>query len=135
MDNGYPTKVIAVDALGSQIFSKHKHDRLIPGLGSAICPQLTPTDGVYKVTHVNDIDCVVGCRRLARTEAILAGGSSGGVISAVEQMSNEIPEGSNVVALLPDRGERYLDTIYSDAWVRENLGDITHQWSAKVKEA
>ncbi len=135
MDNGYPTKVIAVDALGSQIFSNHKHDRLLPGLGSAICPQLTPTDGVHKIVHVNDIECVVGCRRLARTEAILAGGSSGGVISAVERMSNEIPEGSNVVALLPDRGERYLDTIYSDAWVRENLGDITHQWSAKVKEA
>jgi 2,3-diaminopropionate biosynthesis protein SbnA len=129
MDHGYPTKVIAVDALGSQIFSNFKHDRLIPGLGSAICPKLTPTDGVHKLLHVTDIDCVVGCRRLARTEAILAGGSSGGVISALERMSNEIPEGSTVVALLPDRGERYLDTIYSDEWVRENLGDITHHWS------
>jgi len=134
-DHGYPTKVIAVDALGSQIFSNRKHDRLIPGLGSAICPQLTPTDGVHKTVYVNDVDCVTGCRRLARTEAILAGGSSGGVISAVEQMSNEIPEGSTVVVLLPDRGERYLNTIYSDAWVRENLGDISHHWSAEVKEA
>jgi 2,3-diaminopropionate biosynthesis protein SbnA len=133
MDHGYPTKVIAVDALGSQIFSNYKHDRLIPGLGSAICPKLTPTDGVHKLLHVTDIDCVVGCRRLARTEAILAGGSSGGVISALERMSNEIPEGSTVVALLPDRGERYLDTIYSDEWVRENLGDITHHWSKAAK--
>ena len=135
MDHGYPTKVIAVDALGSQIFSNSKHDRLIPGLGSAICPRLTPTEGVYKFLHVSDIDCVVGCRRLARTEAILAGGSSGGVISAVDRMSKEIPEGSTVVVLLPDRGERYLDTIYSDGWVRENLGDIAHQWSKAVKEA
>ena len=123
-DHGYPTKIIAVDALGSQIFSNYKHNRLMPGLGSAICPKLTPTDGVHKILHVNDIDCVAGCRRLVRTEAILAGGSSGGVISAVDQMSKEIPEGSTVVVLLPDRGERYLDTIYSDDWVRENLGDI-----------
>ena len=129
VDHGYPTKVIAVDALGSQIFSNRKHGRLIPGLGSAICPTLTPTDGVHKILHVTDVDCVVGCRRLARTEAILAGGSSGGVISAVEQMSNEIPKKSTVVALLADRGERYLDTIYSDEWVRENLGDISHYWS------
>ena len=135
VEHGYPTKVIAVDALGSQIFSNNKYDRLIPGLGSGICPQLTPTDGVYKVLHVSAIDCVVGCRRLARTEAILAGGSSGGVISAVERMKDEIPKGSSVVALLPDRGERYLDTIYSDEWVREKLGDIAHHWSRKAKEA
>ena len=134
-DHGYPTRVIAVDALGSQIFSNNKHSRLIPGLGSAICPKLTPTDGVHKVMHVNDVDCVVGCRRLARTEAILAGGSSGAVITALDRMSDEIPEGSTVVVLLPDRGERYLDTIYSDRWVRENLGDIDHHWLKIAKEA
>jgi len=123
-DHGYPTKVIAVDALGSQIFSNFKHDRLVPGLGSAVCPKLTPTNGVHRFLHVTDIDCVVGCRRLARKEAILAGGSSGGVISAIDRVSGEIPKNSTVVALLPDRGERYLDTIFSDEWVRENLGDI-----------
>ncbi len=129
VDHGYPTRVIAVDALGSQIFSDNKHRRLVPGLGSAICPKLTPDEGVHKIMHVNDVDCVVGCRRLAQTEAILAGGSSGGVITALDRMSSEIPEGSTVVVLLPDRGERYLDTIYSDNWVRENLGDIAHHWS------
>ena len=133
-DHGYPTRVIAVDALGSQIFSNHKHDRLVPGLGSAICPKLTPTEGVHKYIHVTDTDCVVGCRRLARTEAILAGGSSGGVISAIDRMSKEISENATVVALLPDRGERYLDTIYSDIWVRDNLGDIADRWSKAVKE-
>jgi cysteine synthase A len=135
VDHGYPTKVVAVDALGSQIFSNHKHQRLVPGLGSAICPGLTPIDGVHKIMHMNDVDCVTGCHRLARTEAILAGGSSGAVITALDRMSDEIPEGSTVVVLLPDRGERYLDTIYSDQWVRENLGDINHQWLTKAKEA
>ena len=133
-DHGYPTKVIAVDALGSQIFSNDNHERLIPGLGSGICPALTPTRGVHKIMHVATTDCVVGCRRLARTEAILAGGSSGGVIAAVERMSNEIPVGSKVVVLLPDRGERYLDTIYSDEWVRETLGNIAHHWIKDIKE-
>jgi cysteine synthase A len=90
---------------------------------------LTPDDGVHKVIHVTAIDCIAGCRRLARTEAILAGGSSGAVISAIERMSGEIPRNASVVALFPDRGERYLDTIYSDEWVRENLGDIAHHWS------
>lgn len=135
MDHGYPTKVIAVDALGSQIFSSSKHNRLIPGLGSAISPELTPTEGLYKFLQLTNADCVVGCRRLVQTEAILAGGSSGGVISAVERMSSEIPEGSRVVVLLPDRGERYLDTVYSDEWVRENIGDIAHHWSKAATDA
>ena len=117
------------------VFSNRKHDRLIPGLGSGICPRLTPVDGLHKVVYVSDTDCVVGCRRLARSEAILAGGSSGGVISAVKQISHEIPENATVVVLLPDRGERYLTTIFSDAWVRENLGDIEHQWLKIAKEA
>ena len=135
VDNGFPTKVIAVDALGSQIFSNYRHERLVPGFGSAICPQLTPVKGVHKHLHVNDIDCVTGCRKLARSEAILAGGSSGGVISAVEQMSSQIAKGSTAVALLPDRGERYLNTIFSDEWVRNNLGDIEHRWTSTAKEA
>jgi cysteine synthase A len=135
VDHGYPTRVIAVDALGSRIFSNERDDRLIPGLGSGICPNLTPTEGVERVIHVSAIDCVVGCRRLAATEAILAGGSSGGVISAVDRISEEIPEGSTVVALLPDRGERYLDTIFSDQWVQDKLGDIAHQWTKSIKEA
>ena len=135
VDHGYPTKVIAVDALGSQIFSNAAHARLIPGLGSGICPKLTPTEGVHEVMHVSAIDCVVGCRRLARSEAILAGGSSGGVITAVERMGKSIPSGSTVVALLPDRGERYLDTVFSDKWVRDNLGDIAHHWAKEIEKA
>ena len=81
---------------------------------------------------MSSTDCVVGCRRLARTEAILAGGSSGAVIRAIERMSKEIPEGSTVVGLLPDRGERYLDTIFSDDWVQKNLGDIAHYWTKNI---
>ena len=50
-------------------------------------------------------------------------------------MSNKILEGSTVVVLLPYRGERYLDTIYSDDWVRDKLGDIAHHWMKTVKEA
>lgn len=55
--------------------------------------------------------CVAGCRRLMEREAILAGGSSGGVLAAVEALVGRIPAGAMVVALLPDRGERYLDHV------------------------
>lgn len=127
-ENGLGTRVYAVDAIGSVIFGSHKADRLIPGHGAAIRPALYREDMADKVICVSDLDCVVGCRRLASTEAMLAGGSSGAVLTAVDQTKDEISAGANCVMIFPDRGERYLDTIYSDEWVAEHFGDIAHLW-------
>jgi cysteine synthase A len=83
-----------------------------------------------KVIRVSDLDCVVGCRRLVSTEAMLAGGSSGAVLTAVEQAKHEIRPGANCVMIFPDRGERYLDTIYSNDWVSQHFGDVAHLWES-----
>lgn len=127
-ESGLGTKIVAVDAVGSVIFGGGKAKRLIPGHGSAIRPGLFDDSLATCCVRVTDLDCVVGCRRLVREEAVLAGGSSGAAVTAVERMLPEIPEGSVCVAIFPDRGERYLDTIYSDAWVREHFGDVAHLW-------
>lgn len=123
-DHSLGTRIVAVDAVGSLIFADQPGRRLIPGLGASIRPPLCPQDLVHTVVHVTDADCIVGCRRLLRTEAILAGGSSGGVMSAVDKLAGEIPAGAACVAILPDRGERYLDTVYDDRWVRDHFGDL-----------
>lgn len=127
-DHGLFTTIIAVDAVGSVIFGGQCCKRLIPGHGAAVTPELFRTGLAHRCIHVSDLDCVVGCRRLARQEAILAGGSSGGIIVSVERAQPLIPRGANCVAILPDRGERYLDTIYSDAWVVEHFGEMSHLW-------
>lgn len=117
-----PTKVIAVDAVGSVIFGGERADRLIPGHGAAVRPALYRDDMAERCIRVTDRDCVVGCHRLLRREAILAGGSSGAVVSAVGKMSAEIPPESTCVAVLCDRGERYLDTIFSQSWLERSFG-------------
>jgi N-(2-amino-2-carboxyethyl)-L-glutamate synthase len=118
----HPARVIAVDALGSAIFSSQRIPRPIPGLGAGIRPPLLDSALVDECVHVTAADCVVGCHRLARVEGMLAGGSAGGVIRGIERVASRIAPGSLCVAILPDRGERYLDTIYNDAWVREHCG-------------
>jgi cysteine synthase A len=125
---GLHTKVIAVDAIGSVIFGRPRAKRLIPGHGAAVTPQLFRHGLADESIHVSDLDCVVGCRRLVQEEAILAGGSSGAVIAAIEQMRDRIPAGANCVAIFPDRGERYLDTIYSDSWVSKHFGEVFYPW-------
>jgi 2,3-diaminopropionate biosynthesis protein SbnA len=126
--HGLRTKVIAVDAIGSVIFGGESLKRLIPGHGAAVRPGLFQPGLADRCIHVSDLDCIVGCRRLARREAILAGGSSGAIISAVEEARSLIMPGSTCAVILADRGERYLDTIYCDEWVLEHFGDIFHLW-------
>lgn len=128
-DHGLLTRIVAVDAVGSLIFSDVQAKRLLPGLGAGLKPPLCDTALIDRWVHVSDLECVVGCRRLVSREAFLAGGSSGGVISAVERLRPELPSQAVCAVILPDRGERYLDTVYDDAWVREHFGDIFNAWN------
>jgi len=123
-DHGMATRVVAVDAKGSLIFSDQKSKRMFPGMGAGLRPPLCDLTFIDDFILVSDLECVAGCRRLVRREGILSGASSGGLITAVDRFRDKIPAGSNAVVILPDRGERYLDTVYSDDWVREHLGDI-----------
>lgn len=130
-DHKLKTKIFAVDAIGSVIFGGTSAKRLIPGHGAALVPPLFRPDVADQCVYVSDLDCVVGCRRLINREVLLVGGSSGGVLMAIDQSRSEFPAGSNCVAIFPDRGERYLNTIYSDAWVNKHFGDVSHLWQSK----
>ncbi len=129
-ERGMRTRIVAVDALGSVIFADRHPTarptpvRLIPGHGAALRPALY-RDGIADLcVHLSDRDCVVGCRRLVAREGILAGGSSGAAVMAVERLRDRIVDGATCVVVFPDRGERYLDTIYCDDWVRRHFGAL-----------
>jgi cysteine synthase A len=129
-----PTRIVAVDAEGSAIFRPPAGQRLIPGHGAAVRPGLYRPGLADEVIHVSDLECLVGCRRLAAREAILAGGSSGAVVSALDRVRHRLPAGSTCALILPDRGERYLDTVYDDSWVARHFGDVAQLWKDNPRE-
>jgi N-(2-amino-2-carboxyethyl)-L-glutamate synthase len=118
------TKIIAVDAKGSVIFGDERSKRLIPGHGAARVPELFKPGLAERCIHISDPECIVGCYHLLRSESILAGGSSGAAIAAIAKTKLEFTSGETCAVILCDRGERYLDTIYSDSWVKEHFGDV-----------
>lgn len=126
---GLETQLIAVDAVGSVLFDPQPpRPRLLPGHGASVRPALLDRSAPHRVVHVTDLECVVGCRRLASREAILAGGSSGATVAALDKLRASIPDRANCVVVLADGGDRYLDTIFSDDWVRRHFGDVAHMW-------
>ncbi len=123
-ENRLPTKIIAVDAMGSVTFGQKEKKRLITGHGSGKPSNFLDIDLIDNAVHVSDEECIRGCWNLLENEAVLCGGSSGAVISAMEKYASMIPAGANCVGILGDRGERYLDTVYNKTWIKEHFPDF-----------
>ncbi len=117
------TKLIAVDAVGSALFGPPSPGRIIPGMGSSREAQLVNA-AELTVSYVDTQDCVAGCHLLAEHEAILVGGSSGGVVAAALRLARRVRAGTRVAVIFADRGERYLDTIYNPAWLAMHCPDL-----------
>jgi 2,3-diaminopropionate biosynthesis protein SbnA len=118
-----PVRIVAVDTVGSVIFGGPPSRRLIPGLGAAV--QLPQLDESYvdDIVMVPEAETIRTCRRLAR-RGFLFGGSTGTVVGgALDWLSRNDTGELTAVAISPDLGERYLETIYTDEWVQEHYGE------------
>lgn len=110
-------KVFAVEPESSPILSggapgPHK----IQGIGANFVPGNYDASVVDEVIKVSNENAYATARSLAKEEGLLVGISSGAAVYAASALANR-PEfaGKNIVALLPDTGERYLSTdLYSE---------------------
>ena len=118
-----PVRIVAVDSVGSVTFGGPPGRRMIPGLGASVRPPLLDESYVDEVIRVEEADTIRACHRLAR-RGFLFGGSTGTVVSGAMGWlaEHDAPE-LTAVAIAPDLGERYLDTIYRKEWVRDLYGE------------
>ena len=114
--------IVAVDAVGSVTFGGPPARRMIPGLGSGVRPELLDESYVDEVVLVEEADTLRACHRLAR-RGFLFGGSTGTVVSgAMSWLARHGSKGLTSVAIAPDLGERYLDTVYQTNWLEDLFG-------------
>ncbi len=115
-------KIVGVDSIGSVTFGYPPSKRCIPGLGTSRRPEICNPTGLHDHVMVPELNTVRMCRHLARSEGLLLGGSTGTVLAGVEMWRDRMAPDAVVVAISPDLGDRYLDTIYNDEWVQEKFG-------------
>jgi N-(2-amino-2-carboxyethyl)-L-glutamate synthase len=114
-----PVRIVAVDTVGSVTFGGPPARRMIPGLGTSVRPPLLDESLVDEVIRVEEVDTIRACRRLAG-RGFLFGGSTGTVVSgALGWLAQHGARDLTAVAIAPDLGERYLDTVYQPDWVQE----------------
>lgn len=110
-------QIVAVEPESSPVLSQGKAGaHKIQGIGAGFVPTILNTKIYDKIITVKNDDAFESAKLLAKTEGILVGISSGAVICATLQLA-KLPEnkGKNIVALLPDSGDRYYSTpLFTD---------------------
>jgi len=109
-------RVVAVDAVGSVLFHQPDRKRLQSGHGNSIVPGNLDHRVIDEVHWLADGEAFNGCRELTARTGIFGGGSSGAIYVAASWVARQLPSDRHVVAIFPDRGDRYTETIYSDQY-------------------
>ncbi len=113
-------RIVAVDAVGSVLFHQPDRKRLQSGHGNSIVPGNLDHHAIDEVHWLSDGEAFHGCRELARRAGIFAGGSSGAAYVVASWVARRFAPDQHVVVILPDRGDRYCQSVYSDAYLAEH---------------
>jgi cysteine synthase len=104
-------RVIATEPAGASLlagaeFKPHKIQGWTPDFIPAVLNRSVPDE----IVPVTDDEAIQAARSLASKEGIFCGISSGGTFAAALKVAQKAPQGSVILAMLPDTGERYLTT-------------------------
>src|SRR5258708_6036206 len=119
-------KIIGVDPFGSLYYDFVKTGQtikaktyVVEGIGEDFFPTTMNLKILDDILQVNDEECFVVARRLAKLEGLFTGGSGGGCISGTLRLAKDLGPHDFLVSLLPDTGTPYLSKVYNDLWMHE----------------
>ncbi len=122
-------KVIAAEPAGAAMLSGQEwKPHKIQGWTPDLLPEVLNRNVAHSIELVDDVVARDTARRLAAEEGIFAGISSGATVAAALHVAATAPQGSVLLAMLPDTGERYLSTFLMEG-VNEGSDD---EWLASL---
>jgi N-(2-amino-2-carboxyethyl)-L-glutamate synthase len=112
-------KIIGVDIEGSVIFGQAPKRRFISGIGSSKVPPIIREASIDAVIHVSHENIIQGCNDLLKEHMIFGGASAGASMYAINQFveARDHPKKPSILFMCPDKGNAYLDTVYSKEWI------------------
>jgi cystathionine beta-synthase len=120
-EQGSATRVIGVEPVGSIAFGGDGGPYWQSGTGTppgatigAAVDYALLDEGV----KVSDREAFGTARAVAASTGLMIGGSAGGSVHVALTRLEDFPPGSTVVTIIGDGGEKYLDTVFDDEWMR-----------------
>ncbi|MFG2293049.1 pyridoxal-phosphate dependent enzyme [Streptomyces sp. NPDC048603] len=117
---------VGVDCVGSALFDQPDMPRRLQGgLGNSLSPHNLDRGVIDEVHWLNDHEAFAATRDLAAEQQIFAGNTSGSVYRVLADVAARAEPGSRIVGILPDRGDRYAESVYSeDYWAAHRVADL-----------
>ena len=117
-------QVVGADPAGSVYSGGSGRPYLVEGVGEDFWPETYDRSVADRIIEVSDADSFAMTRKLARTEALLVGGSSGMAVQAAKVLAEELRRDAQgrdavIVVLLPDSGRGYLTKVFNDDWLAQ----------------
>jgi cysteine synthase len=114
-------KVVVTEPEGAAILSgKEWKPHMIQGWNPDFVPAVLDRSVYDRIVPVTDVEARDAARALAQREGIFCGVSAGGTFAAAVKVAKESPEGTVLLAMLPDTGERYLSTFLFEGITEES---------------
>ena len=122
-------QIIASEPAGAALLSGNEwQPHRIQGWTPDFVPGVLDREIADRIVPVDDATAIATSRRLAAEEGIFVGISAGATVAAALEVAKTAPEGSVLLAMLPDTGERYLSTVLFEG-VNEGSDD---EWLASL---
>ena len=104
--------IVATEPAGASLLSgKEWQPHKIQGWTPNLVPAVLNRDVAHEIVPVTDVQARDTARALSQKEGIFCGISSGATVAAALEVAKQAPQGSVLLAMLPDTGERYLSTF------------------------
>ncbi|XYH99335.1 cysteine synthase family protein [Sorangium sp. So ce1128] len=110
-------KLVGVDVAGSAILGTPRHPYKMTGLGLSFVPPNFAPAALDTAYSIPDRLAFSVCHALARKEGLLLGASTGAIVAAGMAYTEAFVHRQRVVLINPDRGDRYLETVYNREWL------------------
>lgn len=117
-------KIIGVDVEGSVIMGTPGKPYKMTGVGLSFVPPNLNFELLDRAYVVPEHIGYSLCHALARKEGLLLGASTGAIVAGALAAARGMPTGSRILVVSPDRGDRYLETVYDDDWLAKNKFEI-----------
>lgn len=116
------TRFIGVDVAGSVVLGTPAHPYKMTGLGLSFVPPNFNKESLDAAYSIHDELAFSVCHKLAKKEGLLLGGSTGAIVAAGLNYAARESRPQKILMINPDRGDRYLETIYNSEWLeKQNL--------------